>query len=226
MNLQNTNLGKAFEQLVKQASKIKGTSDPLCLEDIIFIIQEIPYGRPSEQNIECILSEWKGTCSGKHLVLHQILTALGFEASLNMGQYQINSKTLLVPFEKINSIAEPIWDIHNFLRADPFNNLIDITWPTSLAEFNFIVTQSWKKWSDFDLVAPVIDSEEIDSSLRGLEKKRLLLEKLNGKNQGIREEYIQELEKFFTKIQNQKSITREQAIQIAIKRSKDNHTTG
>ncbi len=42
---------------------------------VVHAVHSIPYGRPSTRSVRGVLEAWRGTCSGKHALLHALLVA-------------------------------------------------------------------------------------------------------------------------------------------------------
>lgn len=62
----------------------------ISLKTLLYVIQEIPYGRPKNNSLESILAECKGTCSGKHLLAKEILDFIGIPSQLVMASYKVS----------------------------------------------------------------------------------------------------------------------------------------
>ncbi len=168
------------------------------LRHILFFIRDIPYGRPTNNTPEDVLREWRGTCSGKHLALHEILTSLGYVSRFYMAQCRITPHVDWVPKGVRKKIPEEgFWDVHNFLKieVDHHEVVVDITWPESLKIDGFPVTSSWDGKENFNLAVGSIEKHvEIPANQNGLSRKKQWLRELNsGAMAECREEFIEAL---------------------------------
>ncbi len=177
---------------------------PAGVGELLLSLRDMPYARPSSvSDPEIILSEWRGTCSSKHVLLMRLLDLLGIEATLYMGAYHCRPVTCGLPPELIGRLRrpeEPFWDVHNYVRAD-LNGplLIDLTWPAELSRYPFFrVTRVWDGQSDFRLAAEVGEERVITPDAGGIEAKKAWLEELNptASARAAREDFIIELSKF------------------------------
>ncbi len=186
------------------------------LRDFLHVIQDIPYGRASSTEPESVLRDWRGTCSGKHLLGYKLLSACDYAPRLYLGRFRLKPEVVPIEFPEFDEIQDVVWDVHNFLKAGPDSNIVDLTWPSFLIDHGFQTTRDWKEWSDFELAAPVTGVEEIDPSPKGLEYKSTILKKLNGKNQAVRERYIAALTQRIAELYGDESHDRERVISRAV----------
>ena len=168
------------------------------LRHILFSIRNIPYGRPTHNTPEDVLREWRGTCSGKHLALHETVTSLGYVSRFYMAQCRITPHVDWVPKGVRKKIPEEgFWDVHNFLKieVDHHEVVVDITWPESLKRDGFPITSSWDGKENFNLAVGSIEKHvEIPANQNGLSRKKQWLRELNpGALAECREEFIEAL---------------------------------
>ncbi len=52
-------------------------STSLNVAEAVRIVRDLPYARASDRRPETVIEEWRGTCSGKHYLLAQVLEELG-----------------------------------------------------------------------------------------------------------------------------------------------------
>ena len=185
-----------FAAAIEQACKNADYAPDL--KHILFSIRDIPYGRPTNNTPEDVLREWRGTCSGKHLALHEILTSLGYVSRFYMTQCRITPHGDWIPGGIREKIPEEgIWDVHNFLKieVDHHEVIVDITWPESLKRDGFPVTTSWDGKENFNLaVADIGEYVEIPANQDGLSYKKQWLYELNpGVKAECREKFIEAL---------------------------------
>lgn len=178
---------------------------PAELRELCLCIRDMPYKRPSRMaDPDVILSEWRGTCSSKHILLVHLLRRLGIAANLYMGRYSIAPAQTPLPADLLRNLRRPeelFWDVHNYARADvnDASRLIDVTWPSTLAHHGFFrVTQRWDGRSDFRLAADVNEERAITPDADGLDAKKAWLEALNSEAsaRARREAFIVALSEF------------------------------
>jgi hypothetical protein len=174
------------------------------LRAILFCIRDIPYGRPaSPRDPVSVLTDWKGTCSGKHLLVHTILDALGLRSKLFCLPYLLDNALNTLPREVVQVyMGQGVWDVHNYLEIDtptgPVN--VDVTWARELAEFGFPATLHWDGKHDFRSAAPVGEPVLVSSDVDLTSTKEQLLQRLNpGAARVLRERYIEDLSVFASK---------------------------
>ncbi len=184
-----------FAGAIEQACKNVGRAPDLM--HILFSIRDIPYGRPTNNTPEDVLREWRGTCSGKHLALHEIVTSLGYISRFYMAQCRVTPQVDWIPRKVRKKIPEDgIWDVHNFLKieVDHHEIIVDITWPESLKRDGFPVTSSWDGKENFNLAVDIEEYVEIPANQDGLNYKKQWLRELNpGVKAECREEFIEAL---------------------------------
>jgi hypothetical protein len=170
-------------------------------------VRDIPYGSTGERQPEKIVQENLGSCSGKHLLLSNLLTLLGFENKIVTCLHHFNQA--LPPnneypkrFEQILRNHRVI-DFHHFVklkRGTRWLNL-DATWDPLLHRFGFPVTFDWKGATDTIIaVKPILFYPESDD-LIGLKKK--LIAELPQEDQEIRAEFMKLLTDWMKQIRSE-----------------------
>ena len=201
--------------IVQECEKSDRTAQ---LRDFLHVIQDIPYGRAGSTEPESVLRDWRGTCSGKHLLGYRLLSTCNHAPRLYLGRFQLKPDSVPIDFSEFAETPDTVWDVHNFLRAGPGSNIVDLTWPSFLIDHGFRTTRHWEEWSNFELAAPVTEVEEIDPSPRGLEYKSIILKKLNGKNQAVRERYITALTQRIAELYGDENHDQERIVSRAVGR--------
>jgi hypothetical protein len=114
-----------------------GLGDP-ALRDVVLAICDIPYGRPRDRTPYGVVDEWRGTCSTKHVLLHDLVTEWWphLAPELVHRAYRLNKPDALTMWS--NEVAATIpagglIDVHTYmtvmLRDRPV--IIDATFPVS-----------------------------------------------------------------------------------------------
>jgi len=154
---------------------------PPDLRLLLFCIRDIPYGRPSDFiDGSSVVSEWVGTCSGKHVLVCELLRALDLSPKMMMRGYQVSGGSVT---EKLVPAATSLrfWDVHNFVLCDFGRGevRIDITWPVICMSAGFTTTSDWNPGTHFRLACPEGTDREIQPTKEGLRAKSDLLDILN-----------------------------------------------
>ena len=121
--------------------------DELDLELVFTLVRDMSYQRASSRRPETIMTEWRGTCSGKHYLLHQLFAELGFESEI----IACTSAEPVGP-QDIPASIQPLYeaanrrfvDVHNYLLlAVPGGGemIVDATFPLSARNSGFVVNE-------------------------------------------------------------------------------------
>lgn len=175
----------------------------MSLMHLLFCLRDMPYKRPSvSSNVNCIISEWRGTCSGKHITAFTLLKEIGLAPKLLMRPYSID-QTSMLPHEITRQFfGRGIYDVHNFIscKIDHRDINIDITWPANLNEAGFTTTLYWDGTQNFVVAAPLGQDIEITADDNGLAEKKELLQAANSAGSlAAREEFIEALAEYSDK---------------------------
>ncbi|CAN7508940.1 hypothetical protein LJR230_003428 [Trinickia sp. LjRoot230] len=176
---------------------------PCGLREVLFCIRDIPYGRPAApRDPLSVLADWKGTCSGKHLLASRVLEFIGANARLLCQPYRLDDARDTLPRDVVQPyLGRGIWDVHNFLVVDTAARplKVDLTWSRQLAGFGFPTTLVWDGASDFQIAAPQGHALTIDHPAELNDQKEALLQRLNSPAaRALRERYIADLAAFAT----------------------------
>jgi hypothetical protein len=171
------------------------------LRAVLFCIRDIPYGRPaSPRDPVSVLTDWKGTCSGKHLLVRAILETMGLRSRLFCLPYLLDDAQNTLPSDVVQAyIGQDLWDVHNYLElntpAGPVN--VDVTWSRELAEFGFPTTLHWDGEHAFHIAAPTGEPVLVSRDVDLITVKDQLLQRLTPPAaRALRECYIEDLSVF------------------------------
>ena len=116
-------------------TKKAGISDPT-LREVVLTISAIPYGRPSDLTVDGVVSEWRGTCSTKHLLLLSLLDQkwANLDPALTHRVYTLTKSEALEiwgPGVAASVPIEGLVDVHTFMTAiiSGRSTTIDVTFP-------------------------------------------------------------------------------------------------
>ncbi|MFT0544904.1 hypothetical protein ACMHYO_00920 [Allopusillimonas ginsengisoli] len=203
----DTNFAQLIEKLPHhwQAHFLKtATENPkeseqrLSLPHVLLSLRDMPYARPSGKNTaEACISQWRGTCSAKHLAAHEWLCLMGYQPQLWMASYIIDfNQPYFSDDLRQKTAGFPVYDVHNFLTCDLGHGeiVIDITFPLRLRRHGFPVTEKWDGRSNFTLCCSPLERIALKADESADEHKRLWLNTLNSdETLLLREAAIQEM---------------------------------
>ncbi len=165
--------------------------------EIYHHVRQIPYGFAGQRDPKTVYQVNRGTCSGKHLLLRDLLRAAQFEAEtlcifthFNKGMPPHTSMPLALQ-RMINQ--ELVSDFHNIVRLTLKRSerplLLDATWNDRMADFGFPVNMHWAGRKDTCLAGEIIRQEEIREDL--IVQKAELLESLSDVELDIRKTFLE-----------------------------------
>jgi hypothetical protein len=171
------------------------------LREVLFCIRDIPYGRPAaSRDPLAVLAEWKGTCSGKHLLAGRVLGIMGARTRLYCQPYRLDDACEDLPLDVVQPyVGHGIWDVHNFLEIDAAARplKVDVTWSRELASSGFPTTLAWDRASHFRIAAPSGQAVLVNHAAELNDTKEALLLRLNSPAaRTLRERYIEDLATF------------------------------
>ena len=117
-------------------------------EKAFTLVRDMPYTRASSRDSETIISEWRGTCSGKHYLLKKLFAELGYSsrliacttvAHIDPGEVRGKLRTLLEQSEG------RFVDVHNYLILETPKGemIVDATWPLATKGMGTVVNESF-----------------------------------------------------------------------------------
>lgn len=171
------------------------------LREVLFCLRDIPYGRPTTpRDPLAVLQEWKGTCSGKHLLAQRVLDRLGVASTLYCHPYRLDDALDVLPSAVVGSYAgRGVWDVHNYLVAHLSSGpaRIDLTWSRDMADRGFTTTLDWDGRRHFRVAAGPGEAIAVESGTDLAEMKDGLLHQLNPPAaRALREDFIETLSRF------------------------------
>jgi hypothetical protein len=163
------------------------------------LVRDMPYQRASDRQPETIISEWRGTCSGKHYTLKALIAELGYSSELIACTcVEDIDESLLTPE------LHPLWlaangklvDVHNYLMLDlPTGKMIvDATWPLGSQEHGLKVNTSFKLGQDQQISCPPLKKWVVPQNIEPQAfKEKLLRENFSPAELIFRDAFIQAL---------------------------------
>lgn len=135
---------------------------PPSLPEVYHAVRNIPYGSTGERDPVKIIANNLGSCSGKHILLRDLLREIGMEAEIitmfthfNRG---IHSHPAMPAELRAMIEGEEVHDFHQYVRARRNGHWIrlDATWHDLLIHYGFPVNHNWRGEGDTVLAASPI----------------------------------------------------------------------
>lgn len=129
------------------------------IADIYHAVRRIPYGSTGERDPVKVIANNLGSCSGKHILLRNLLRDTGRQAEvITMFTYfnqAIPSHPDMPPDLRAMIEGEAIPDFHHYVRAQAGNGWLklDATWHDALIPYGFAVNKDWNGRGDTVLAA-------------------------------------------------------------------------
>jgi Transglutaminase-like superfamily. len=165
--------------------------------DIYHAVRTIPYGSTGERDPVKVIANNLGSCSGKHILLRDLLREVGGEAEIITMFTYFNRGVPPHPSMREDLRAmidgEGVCDFHQYVRfriRDRWLKL-DATWHDALIPFGFPVNRDWR--GDRDTVLAASPLREYPAVEDLVAYKKQLLSQLTSEQQELRT-------KFFTRL--------------------------
>jgi hypothetical protein len=189
---------------IKRLCDAKGIS--FDLRTVVLCLRDMTYQRPTGgQSGAAALQEWRGTCSTKHLALHDLLSQLGHSPKLKMASFLVDS-SFPIQNEELRSRlgVAGVHDVHNFISCDLGRGevIMDVTFPLAMESLGFTVTRDWDGESDFRLACTPAEVREVDIRNATQAKQEWLDELNTGGARELRESVILEISRIMTTLKS------------------------
>jgi len=167
--------------------------------DVYHVVRKIPYGSTGERDPLKVIANNLGSCSGKHVLLRDLLREAGWEAEIiTMFTYfnrGIPSHPAMPAELRAMIEGEEVCDFHHYVRVrmDEGWRKLDATWHDALIPYGFPVNRDWKGESDTVLAAAPMREYPAVEDLVALKER--LLTQLTPEQREFRA-------KFFTQLTN------------------------
>lgn len=122
---------------------------------VFLLVANIPYGGVGRRDTYLAAKENRASCSSKHQLLFEILTALGVQTRLMMGECELQDFAASLPQPIM--LDQSTRDYHNFLsiRLDGHWRRVDATFGQREAMVGLSTNLDWDAQSDCRLAFPV-----------------------------------------------------------------------
>jgi hypothetical protein len=181
-------------------TRLKDSDDDL--PAIYHAVRNVPYGSTGERDPVKVLANNFGSCSGKHILLRDLLRETGHHAEIITMFTYFNRGVPSHPSmpEDLRKMVEgeDICDFHHYVRLRQDDHLIklDATWHDALIPYGFPVNQNWKGQDDTTLAATPIREYPAVENLAAW--KIELLEQLSPEHREKRVKFFTRLTEWIT----------------------------
>jgi Transglutaminase-like superfamily len=130
--------------------------------DIYHSVRKIPYGSTGERDPVRVIANNLGSCSGKHILLRDLLREVGRATEIITMFTHFNRGVPSHPSMPADLRAmidgEDVWDFHHYVhvRIGEGWYKLDATWHDALISYGFPVNRDWDGNSDTVLAATPI----------------------------------------------------------------------
>jgi len=181
----------AFAQACVARNLLPGRPSPA---DAFRIVRDMPYRRPEGAPPWALLSDWCGTCSGKHGLLAGLLDEMGIANRTMLATYRYTWTGAGPVPEALASIlgAGPVPDVHTYLeiRWDGNWTAVDATWPRG-AERGGLPVNDWTPGDSHRLaLTPPYTAYRVDAGTDPRREKERLIRAFVGADLERREAFI------------------------------------
>ena len=132
------------------------------------LVRDMPYRRASSREPAVTIQQWRGTCSGKHILLQALFDELGMQTTMIIAPHEFTeANSPWLPPALLAMVREaPVRDVHNFLRVQPVGQLgpqaewvtVDATWPLPAHKLGMPANETFDMGHDMGIAA---DPDEI-----------------------------------------------------------------
>lgn len=166
----------------------------LSLAQIYHHVRNIPYGSNGNRDPRVVYESNVGSCSGKHILLRDLLRQAGYRTEIITMFTYFNESTPVhdsFPDElKALSAQERVPDFHHYVRVFEKGSwsILDATWHDAVISFGFPVNNVWYGQGNTRLASVPEKEYPNDEDIIGLKKR--LIASLPPAQQDIRSRYF------------------------------------
>lgn len=192
-------------ELLNKESLARNLVDPdqgLDAAQVFSLVRDMPYQRASDRQPETTIKEWRGTCSGKHYLLHNLFGELGLPSKVVActSITPVGSEVIPPEYQSLYEEAKRRFvDVHNYLLVSiPGGGemIVDATWPLAARNHGMVVNKSFTLGQDQEIATEPIESWVIPPGIDPQAfKDELLREHFTPAELKFREFVISELSK-------------------------------
>jgi hypothetical protein len=176
------------------------SDEEIDIRKAFFLVRDMPYTRASSRDLETIIHEWRGTCSGKHYLLKKLFAELGYQSKL-IACTTVNHIDPRSVHGKLRKLLEGsngrFVDVHNYLileLPDGGEIIVDATWPLATKEMGLVVNEDFVLGVNHQIATKPIKTWVVPEEGDSQEFKDMILkESFTPDELAHRDEFIKEL---------------------------------
>ena len=151
------------EEAVRRGLLLEAT--PITPETAFALVRDMPYKRAKSRDPGAIVTEWQGTCSGKHYLLKELFQELGIRIKVIMCTHRFDGgNTARFPqFLRDLTVKGPVPDVHTFLQLETASGWMDVdaTWPAQAEALGMPVNWEFESGVSMGLACTPIEYFEV-----------------------------------------------------------------
>lgn len=189
--------------LLRDGAKQRGLlaeGEALDLATVYRLVRDMPYARASDRQPETVLREWRGTCSGKHYLLAELLDELGLVTMIVLATHHFDAESApwLPPHLLTEVNLAPVPDVHAFLRVehDPVMHewmTVDATWPAAARRLGLPANAGFEPGRDQVIACDPIEFMHVPDDMEPPELRERILADHVGSDATRREAFLHAL---------------------------------
>jgi len=190
-----------LEDILTSISASRNTNFP----EIYHHVRQIPYGGAGQRDPKIVYETNLGSCSGKHILLRDLLRASGFKCQVITIFTHFNKRIpphASMPDQLIDIITNArVPDFHHFVRIKTTDGRLlnlDATWHDGLLDYGFPVNGGWDGSGDTQLAGFSLKELPLEEDI--INQKVQLLSTLNRQETELRKLFLALLSNWFAKL--------------------------
>ncbi len=186
----------ALRERAQALGLLTGDGD-VSLDQVFSLVRDMDYQWAISREPEDTISEWRGTCSGKHYLLKALFEEMGHQAKLAMCPHWFTREnTNGFPDDLTELLAHgPVPDVHTFLRVNTGGiwTQMDATWPLWAEPLGLTVNHRFQAGVDMELACHPEEFLEAPAGEDPHRFKEQIIESFCGPSSPTRGRFIQGL---------------------------------
>lgn len=185
------------------ACNLIGPSPTLDAATVFTLVRDMPYRRASSREPAVTIDEWRGTCSGKHILLQALFDELRMQTTMILAPHEFTeTNSPWLPPALLAMVREtPVRDVHNFLRVQPVTELgpeadwitVDATWPLAARTLGMPANETLDLAHDMGIAADPDEIYHVPPDADPTELKARILEDFSATELERREQFLAQL---------------------------------
>ena len=159
------------------------------------LVRDMPYKRAKSRSPDAIVTEWQGTCSGKHYLLKELFEEMGVPTRVIMCTHQFDRHNTAHFPDSLRDLTEagPVPDVHTFLRLEIGSGWMDVdaTWPAQAEALGMPVNREFDPGVSMGLACSPIEYFDVPGGVAPQKFKEDLIRRFCGGEVDRREAFIQ-----------------------------------